>query len=168
MLFRSGGVYRSEDGANSWKKINTGLIPETELMGAMALGVNAIVFDPVTPDTVYAGTTKGLFRTANGGASWERIGDGLKDPFVSSLLINPAQPSQLYLGGPGGVWKSLDSGKTWQAMNAGLTSLNIRSLAMSPKNPQDLFVGTNGSGLYHSTDGGTSWTPMPLKAAPAQ
>jgi hypothetical protein len=36
---------------------------------------------------------------------------------------------------------------------------------MSPKNPQDLFVGTNGSGLYHSTDGGTSWTPMPLKAA---
>jgi hypothetical protein len=42
--------------------------------------------------------------------------------------------------------------------------LNIRSLAMSPKNPQDLFVGTNGSGLYHSIDGGTSWTPMPLKA----
>jgi len=160
----TGGVYRSEDGANSWKKINTGLIPETELMGAMALGVNAIAFDPVTPEIVYAGTTKGLFRTANGGNSWERIGKGLKDPFVSSLLINPAQPAQLYLGGPGGVWKSLDSGKTWQAMNAGLTSLNIRSLAMSPKNPQELFVGTNGSGLYHSTDGGANWTPMPLKA----
>ncbi len=164
----TGGVYRSEDGANSWKKINTGLIPETELMGAMALGVNALVFDPVTPEIVYAGTTKGLFRTANSGNSWERIGDGLKDPFVSSLLINPAQPAQLYLGGPGGVWKSPDSGKTWQAMNAGLTSLNIRSLAMSPKNPQELFVGTNGSGLYHSTDSGTSWTPMPLKAAPGQ
>lgn len=164
----TGGVYRSEDGANSWKKINNGLIPETELMGAMALGVNALVFDPVTPEIVYAGTTKGLFRTANSGNSWERIGEGLKDPFVSSLLINPAQPAQLYLGGPGGVWKSPDSGKTWQAMNAGLTSLNIRSLAMSPKNPQELFVGTNGSGLYHSTDGGTSWTPMPLKAAPVQ
>ena len=161
----TGGVYRSDDGAASWKKINTGLIPETELMGAMALGVNAIAIDPITPNIVYAGTTKGLFRTANSGNTWERIGEGLKDLFVSSMLIDPRQPAQLYIGGPGGVWKSLDSGKTWQAMNAGLTSLNIRSLAMSPKNPQDLFVGTNGSGLYHSTDGGTSWTPMPLKAA---
>jgi photosystem II stability/assembly factor-like uncharacterized protein len=36
---------------------------------------------------------------------------------------------------------------------------------MSPRNPQELFAGTNGSGLYHSTDGGESWTAMPLKAA---
>jgi len=62
----TGGVYRSDSAAMGWKKINNGLIPEQELMGAMALGVNAIVFDVVNPDIVYAGTTKGLFRTAPG------------------------------------------------------------------------------------------------------
>src|SRR6185437_509787 len=58
----TGGIYRSDDGAVSWKKINHGLIAEKELMAAMALGVNAIALDPVNPDIVYAGTTKGLFR----------------------------------------------------------------------------------------------------------
>ncbi|HSN03722.1 MAG TPA: hypothetical protein VLS44_01980, partial [Nitrospira sp.] len=164
----TGGVYRSDDGATSWKKINNGLIPDTELMGAMALGVNVIALDPVTPDIVYAGTTKGLFRSANGGGAWERIGQGLPDPFVSSIVIHPTQPTRLYLGGPGGVWKSSDSGQTWQAINSGLTSLNIRSLAMNPRNPQELYVGTNGSGLYRSTNDGESWTPLPLKAAPAR
>jgi hypothetical protein len=59
-----------------WKKINNGLIPEQELMGAMALGVNVIVFDVVNPDIVYAGTTKGLFRTATRGNNG-RIGQSL-------------------------------------------------------------------------------------------
>jgi photosystem II stability/assembly factor-like uncharacterized protein len=55
----TGGIYRSDDAAMSWKKINNGLIPEKELMASMALGVNAIELDPVNPDIVYAGTTKG-------------------------------------------------------------------------------------------------------------
>jgi photosystem II stability/assembly factor-like uncharacterized protein len=161
----TGGVYRSEDAAVSWKKINHGLIPETELMASMALGVNALELDPVNPDIVYAGTTKGLFRTADKGERWERIGQTLPDLFVSSIVIHPTNPALLYIGGPGGVWKSSDSGQSWQAMNQGLTTLNIRSLVMAPKNPLTLYVGTNGSGLYRSTDGGATWAHVPLKAA---
>lgn len=161
----TGGIYRSDDGAASWKKVNNGLIPDSELMAAMALGVNAIVLDPVNPDIVYAGTTKGFFRTANKGVQWERIGQSLPDPFVSSIMIHPTEPSLLYIGGPGGVWKSSDSGKTWHTTNQGLTTLNVRALAMAPTDSQVLYAGTNGSGLYRSTNGGDSWTPLPLKAA---
>lgn len=163
----TGGIYRSDDAAMSWKKINNGLIPEKELMASMALGVNAIEIDPVNPDIVYAGTTKGLFRTADKGDRWERIGQTLPDPFVSSIVIHPTEPSLLYVGGPGGVWKSADGGKTWQAVNRGLTTLNVRALAMAPKNSQTLYAGTNGSGLYRSTDAGATWVPVPLNAAPA-
>jgi photosystem II stability/assembly factor-like uncharacterized protein len=163
----TGGIYRSDDGAMSWKKINHGLIPETELMAAMALGINAIDMDPVNPDRVYAGATKGLFRTLNGGQQWERIGLTLPDPFVSSLLVHPSNASLVYIGGPGGVWKSTDGGNTFQAMNQGLATLNIRTLAMSPRNPEELFAGTNGSGLYHSLNGGEQWTPVPLVPVPA-
>jgi photosystem II stability/assembly factor-like uncharacterized protein len=162
----TGGMYRTDDGARTWKKINSGLIPETELMASMALGVNAIEIDPLNPDIVYAGTTKGLFRTANKGEQWERIGLTLPDPFVSSIVIHPTEPSTVYVGGPQGVWKSTDSGKTWQANNQGLATLNIRTLAMAPKNSQTLYAGTNGSGLYRSTDAGATWAPVPLKAAP--
>ena len=163
----TGGMYRSEDAAMSWKKINNGLIPESELMASMALGVNSIELDRLNPDIVYAGTTKGLFRTANKGERWERIGQALPDLFISSIVIHPANPSVLYIGGPGGVWKSEDSGKTWQAMNQGLATLNIRALTMAPQNDRTLYAGTNGSGLYRSRDAGATWLSVPLKAAPA-
>jgi len=161
----TGGMYRSDDAAASWKKINRGLIPEQELMASMALGVNAIEIDPVNPDIVYAGTTKGLFRTADKGESWERIGRTLPDPFVSSIVIHPVESSVIYIGGPGGVWKSVDNGNNWQAMNQGLVTLNVRALAMAPQNFQTLYAGTNGSGLYRSIDAGATWTAIPLTAA---
>mgnify|MGYP000897802485 FL=1 len=164
----TGGVYRSDDGAMNWKKMNNGLIPETELMAAMALGVNALEIDRTNPNVVFAGTTKGLFRTMNKGEQWERIGQSISDPFISSLVLHPKEPAQLYIGGPAGIWKTVDGGNTWQAMNQGLVTLNIRALAMDPRNTQTLYAGTNGSGLYRSTDAGATWVPVPLKAAPAQ
>ncbi len=164
----TGGMYRSDDGAMSWKKINNGLIPESELMASMALGVNAIEIDRANHDIVYVGTTKGLFCTTNKGEKWERIGQSISDPFISSILLHPTEPSQFYVGGPKGVWKSLDSGKAWQAINQGIATLNIRALAMNPKNTQILYAGTNGSGLYRSTDAGATRTGVPLKAAPTQ
>jgi photosystem II stability/assembly factor-like uncharacterized protein len=164
----TGGIYRSDDAATSWKKVNNGLIPERELMASMSLGVNVIAVDPVNPDIVYAGTTKGLFRTANKGERWERIGHNLPDPFVSSIVIHPTDPSLLYIGGPQGVWKSSDSGATWQAVNQGLATLNIRTLVMAPQDPRVLYAGTNGSGLYRSTDAGATWKAVPLMEAPAR
>lgn len=164
----TGGMYRSEDGAMNWKKINNGLIPESELMASMALGVNAIEIDHINPDIVYAGTTKGLYRTTNKGESWERIGQSIPEPFISSIVLHPSDSSILYVGGTGGVWKSDDSGKTWAPRIEGLFSLNIRALAMEPKDLRTLYAGTNGSGLYRSTDAGRTWTGVPLKAASAR
>ncbi|HTL62920.1 MAG TPA: hypothetical protein VL261_14845 [Nitrospira sp.] len=164
----TGGMYRSDDGATTWKKINNGLIPESELMASMALGVNAIEIDRGNPDVVYAGTTKGLFRTISKGDSWERIGQSIPEPYVSSIVLHPSDRSVIYTGGPGGVWKSTDGGTTWEAKNQGLGSLNIRALAMEPRNLQTLYAGTNGSGLYRSTDAGGTWTAVPLTAATAR
>ena len=164
----TGGIYRSDDGAMTWKKMNNGLIPESELMASMALGVNAIEIDHVNPHVVYAGTTKGLYRTTNRGESWDRIGQSIPQPFISSIVLHPSDPSVIYVGGPGGVWKSGDGGKTWTAKNEGLASLNIRALAMEPNNLTSLYAGTNGSGLYRTTDAGGTWTAVPLKAAVAR
>ena len=101
----TGGMYGSEDGAMSWKRINNGLIPESELMASMALGVNAIEIDRTNPTIVYAGTTKGLFRTVNKGEQWERIGQSLPDPFISSILLHPRNRHSSMLVGRKGSGK---------------------------------------------------------------
>jgi photosystem II stability/assembly factor-like uncharacterized protein len=165
----SGGAYRSLDSTASWQKVNNGLIPPEILDAALSLGVSTIAIDPKTPDTVYAGTNKGLFMSTDRADAWTRIGQSLTDQYISSLVIDPVNPSVLYAGGRSGIYKSLDKGRTWQAMNEGLETLNIRTVAMSPQDPQTLYLGTNGSGLYRSRDGARSWTRLHIadKATPS-
>jgi len=119
----TGGIYRSDDGAASWKKINNGLIPDSELMAAMALGVNVIVVDPTNPATVYAGATKGLFRTQNREEAWDWIGQAIPDQFFSSFVIDPTDPAVLDAGGG-----ELGSGKAPQADNPGRPSIRCSTL----------------------------------------
>ncbi len=164
----TGGVYKSTDGAASWLKVNNGLIPAEILDASLSLGVNTLVVDPVVPHTVYAGTTKGLFKTTNGAESWVRIGESLPDQFISSLVLDPTNPQVLYAAGRAGIHKSLDGGTQWQAMNKRLDTLNVRTIVMNPLDTRILYTGTNGSGLYRSTDGGESWTPVPLVLAPSE
>ena len=163
----TGGAYRSDDGAATWKKINNGLIPAEILDAALALGVNTLVVDPQNSHVVYAGTTKGLFKTTDMGETWARIGQSLGDQYVSSLVIDPAKPGMVYVGGRAGVYKSTDAGETWAAFNTGLETLNIRTIVMSLQDTATLFVGTNGSGLYRSTDGGNSWRRVQLNIVAA-
>lgn len=162
----TGGVYKTTDGTVKWDRVNNGLIPKEKLDAAMALGVNSIVTDPVRPGTVYAGTTNGLFKTVDAGASWKRIEKGLADTYISVLLIDPSNPNILYAGTRKGVHKTTDAGESWSEANKGVTSLNIRAMALSIIDPHIVFAGTNGSGLYRSTDGAITWQHLPLTPVP--
>jgi photosystem II stability/assembly factor-like uncharacterized protein len=161
----TGGVYKTTDGTANWTLVNNGLIPKEKLDAAMALGVNTLVTDPARPGTVYAGTTKGLFKTSDAGASWQRTEKGLADNYISVLLIDPSSHMVLYAGTRKGVHKTTD-GASWAQCNNGLTTLNIRAMALSPLDPQTVFAGTNGSGLFRSMDGGLNWKPIPLVSPP--
>jgi photosystem II stability/assembly factor-like uncharacterized protein len=158
----TGGVYKTTDGTAHWGLVNNGLIPKEKLDAAMALGVNSLVTDPQMPGTVYAGTTNGLFKTSDAGASWNRIEKGLADTYISAILIDPSNPNILYAGTRKGVHKTTDGGQTWAKANAGLTTLNIRAMALSPIDPLVVFAGTNGSGLFRSRDGAKTWQHVPL------
>ncbi len=151
----SGGVYKSMDRAKMWTKVNTGLVSPDVLASSRALMVNMLLPEPRRPETVYAATLNGLYKTVEGGRSWHRIGETLPDQMINVMAMD--RSGALYVAGRRGLFKSTDGGATWQAKNAGLASLNIRSLAISPSDPKAVYLGTNGSGLYRSRDGGATW-----------
>ena len=161
----TGGVYRTINATQSWEKKSRGMVASDAKMASMALGVNGLAVDPTNSDVVYAGTTKGLYKTTDQGEQWVRIEGSIRDSYVSAIQLDPSQPSTLYLATSDRVQKSEDSGATWQPKINGLEATSIRSLQVNPSNPQVLYVGTNGGGLYRSSDAGASWKRLPLNMA---
>jgi photosystem II stability/assembly factor-like uncharacterized protein len=157
----SGGVYKTVDGGQTWHEANNGLV-RLEPGTALSMGVNALVMDPVKTTTLYAGTTRGAFKTTDGAMSWTKIQDGMGERYVASLLIHPATNRTLFAGTQSGVYQSTDGGEHWTALNNGLTNLSIRSLVMHPQDPNSLYAGTQG-GFFKTTDGGLSWSPLVIR-----
>jgi photosystem II stability/assembly factor-like uncharacterized protein len=158
----SGGVYKSINGARSWSKVNNGLVASDVLKSSRALGVTRIKVDPHQPDTVYAATLNGLYKTIDGGQSWTRIGETLSDQMLSDLILDPTHSHVVYVANRNGVFRSEDGGSIWESRNTGLSNVNIRALAISPGDSDVLYVGTNGKGLFRSLDRGLSWETVPL------
>jgi photosystem II stability/assembly factor-like uncharacterized protein len=157
----SGGVYKSVNEGAHWEKVNNGLVPPETIKSSRALNVTSIQVDPFEPDTVYAATLSGLFKSTDGAASWIRIGLSLPDQMIIAMILDRSKKGVIYITGRDGVHCSADGGATWKTLNKGFASTNIRSIAQSATDPDLFYAGTNGSGLYRTRDAGETWEPMP-------
>ncbi|MBH0177896.1 MAG: hypothetical protein HP491_08535 [Nitrospira sp.] len=158
----SGGVYKSVDGAGHWEKVNNGLVPPGMLKTSRALNVTSIHVDPYEPDTVYAATLAGFYKTIDGAKSWARVAESLADQMLMGMVLDRSKRGVIYLAGRDGVHRSEDGGATWHTLNNGFSSTNIRSIAQSETDSRLFYAGTNGSGLYRSRDTGETWEPMSM------
>lgn len=157
----SGGVYKSIDQAGHWEKANNGLVPPGMVKTSRALNVTSILVDPYEPDTVYAATLAGLYKSTDAAKSWQRIGESLTDQMIIAMVLDRTRKGVLYITGRDGVHRSEDGGTTWKLINRGFATTNIRTIAQSATDPKLFYAGTNGSGLYRSKDAGETWEPMP-------
>ena len=118
-------------------------------------GITAIAIDPRPPYIVYACCTgSGVYRTANGGATWQqgKIGGSVRKIAVDST-------GTVYAAGSG-VFKSSDHGATWTAIDEGLPkSIDLRAIAIAPSDPRTLYVGGL-FGVFRTSDAGKSWRPV--------
>jgi photosystem II stability/assembly factor-like uncharacterized protein len=158
----SGGVYKTMNGGMNWVPINRGLI-EGEFRTALALGINSLLMDPADRMTLYAGSTRGAFKTSDGGSTWMKIQEGMGERFVAAIVLHPAEPNVLYAGTQNGVYKTTDAGGRWEPWSNGLANLSIRSLMIHPKDPSILYAGTQG-GLFKTVDGGANWTALTVRS----
>lgn len=101
-----------------------------------------------------------LYKTVDGGQSWQPSGAGLVASYVSALVFYPGSANVIYAGCDTGVFRSTDAGGSWVSMSNGLPARPlIASLAIDPTNPSTLYAGGS-AGMFKSTNGGASWATI--------
>ncbi len=129
--------------------------------------VGAVAAAPQDALTLYLGGAEGLFRSTDGGETWDCLSQELRYPHV--LLVDPAAPARLYAARRDlasflplpGVYRSDDGGYTWKRQLNGLGEERIFSLALDPRHPGTLYAGSWAGRIYRTADGGERWQPVP-------
>ncbi len=165
---RQSGLYRSEDGGETWNSVYGTLTLDAPLV------TTSVVLSPAFPQDglVFAGTNGGILRSSNGGKTWEVAILHTPSPLVSALAISPdfASDRTLFAGTmEDGVFRSTDQGTVWVFWNFGLYDPNILCLVVSPNYTTDhnLFAGTENA-IFHSQNSAHSWreTSFPPDCGP--
>ncbi len=130
--------------------------------GPVACDVTAMLADEFAPGMVYAGLSTGaVYRSADRGQTWTRAGTVPRGGSINALAQDPEKAGRLFAATGGGGFLSEDRGASWKDLQIGGTNgVSILSLAIDPWKPAILLAGTRGRGIFRSTDGGVSWTPV--------
>ncbi|MFO7892672.1 MAG: hypothetical protein R6U63_02965, partial [Longimicrobiales bacterium] len=138
--------------------------------------VAAIAVSPRDLREIWVGAaTGGVWKSADGGFTWEPVMDGEPVNSIGAIGIAPSSPHTVYVGtgeantrnsmGVGrGVWKTLDGGRTWEHVGLERTE-RIEAVIVHPSDPNTVWLSAQGPawsdgterGVYKSTDGGESW-----------
>ena len=172
------GMYKSTDAGKTWAHLG--------LEGTRQIG--RVQVDPKNPNIVFvaalghaygANADRGVFRTRDGGATWQKVlfkndnvgaidlaFDPLNSQIVYATLWNSRRPPwSIYppsYGPGGGIFKSTNGGDTWQQLTAGLPGEGLGrigiAVALTNKNRIYAIVDAKAGGLYRSDDAGATWT----------
>lgn len=179
----TGGVFHTADGGATWTPRNKGTrndyLPEDQRYPEYGQCVHNIAMAAGMPDRLYQQNHSGMYRTDDGGRSWQSVEAGLPSTFGFPVAAHPRDPDTFYLVPLNGdvlgryvpdakaaVWRSRDGGGTWQAMRHGLPQENAyfgvlrQSLATDRLDPAGVYFGTSGGELFASSDEGESWVAV--------
>ncbi len=180
----NGGVFRSDDAGVNWTSI---------FDRDYAFSIGALALDPTDPNTVYCGSGEansavdtydgsGLFRTRDGGQTWEslglqqtrRIGRVAVDPSNTDRIFVAAMGTQFSTNPDRGLYRSDDGGLHWSKVLFVNDSTGCADVVINPAHPETVYCSTwervrhptyrrafgPGCGIWRSINGGTSWTRL--------
>ena len=137
-----GDVFRSDDGGRTWHA----------LPGVHGKSIRALAMAPSDPNLLILGALDGVFRSRNGGQSWERISpeNHAEIKNIESLAIDPQNPDIIYAGTWHLPWKTDDGGASWHSISKGIAfDSDMFSIIVDPKNPSVVYASAC-SGMYKS------------------
>lgn len=151
-LKTSANFFKTTDSASNWNNSNTGLPGE----------LNAIAIAPSAPNTIYAGTQNGPFRSTDAGATWTKTPTTGLPTFLApnAIAVDPTNASIVYVGLVfDGVFKSTDGGNNWSTVNVPVNGGSVFTIVIDPANHATVYVGSS-RGVFKSTNSGSTWTPL--------
>ncbi|MES0808382.1 exo-alpha-sialidase [Roseibium sp. SCPC15] len=179
------GVFATEDGGKTWDRRNRLSNaaaceghdhPAAPRDGETGHCVHNMMRAPGNGDLLYQQNHHGVWRSADGGRSWDDINAGLPSTFGFPIRVHPRDPDTIWTlplnsdaGGryppdaAAAVWKSSDAGQTWQAKREGLPqkacffTVLRQAMAGDARDPAGLYFGTNSGSVFASLDEGESW-----------
>ncbi|HEX3530399.1 MAG TPA: hypothetical protein VH988_25330 [Thermoanaerobaculia bacterium] len=143
------GVFKSAPTGASWHRVGSGL--PAALCSNNTSPRWRLAIDPSAPQTLYVGTAaQGVFRSADGGATFHSFNRGLETADVTIVLVDPTNPAHLYAAVTGkGVWQWDVSLRRWTPLNTGLPVWDFDGvLALDPQHPSTLYAGTLTHGAF--------------------
>ena len=114
-----------------------------------------VAIDQREPQTVYAATAYGIFKTTDGGKTWKEKNRGLASTFTPTIVIDKSDPDLLFCATESGIHRSKDGGENWEPI--GLLGIGVRTLIQHPQKHNLLAVGTENDGVFLSFDYGKTW-----------
>lgn len=177
----TGGVFYSADGGASWEPRNRGTrndyAPDDQKYPEFGQCVHCLVMAPGMPDRLYQQNHCGMYRSDDGGESWQSIEAGLPSSFGFPAAAHPRDPACLYLiplngdmagrfmpDGKSAVWRTRDAGESWVALRKGLPQNDAyfgvlrQAMTTDQLEPAGIYFGTNTGQLYASSDEGENWS----------
>lgn len=149
-----GGLWVSYNNGSSWQNMNTD--------GISALGVSAVAVHPDNPDIIFIGTGdkdseetlgKGIYKTINGGISWEAKPLSTNhDKWISKIFFHPSDHNRMVISGNYGVYTSSDGGENW------IKRLETFIWDMEQKPGDTVMYACSGNVIYRSPDFGKTWS----------
>jgi len=181
------GIYKSTDGGKTW--VHLGLRDGQQ--------IPALAVDPRDPNRLFAAVLghpygpneeRGLYRSTDGGATWQKALYKDENTGASDIEMDPSNPDVLYAclwrarqgpwedrneygGAGGGIFKSTDGGNTWNKLAGGLPEDLMQAyVAIAPSDPRRLYSSlatTHETHIYRSDDAGEHWTKITSDTRPA-
>ncbi len=175
------GAFRTDDGGQTWRPINNGLISPFELPDSTAeVGhcVHSIALHPSRPNVLFMQKHWDVMRSDDAGGSWHEISGNLPTDFGFPIAVHAHEPETVYVvpiksdsehfvpEGKLRVYRSRAGGNEWEALTDGLPQkdcyVNILRSAMSVDqlDPCGIYFGTSGGQVYGSFNAGDKWTAI--------
>lgn len=174
------GVFRSDDGGQTWAPKNKGLTSKYMPDPNVEVGfcVHRVALHPTRPNTIFMQLHWHVCRSDDGGDSWRKVSGNLPSDFGFPIVVHAHEPETVYVvpilsdslhyppEGKLRVYRSKFGGNEWEPLTKGLPQqdcyVNILRGAMSTDtlDPCGVYFGTTGGQVYGSADGGNSWMPI--------
>lgn len=174
------GAFRTDDGGETWKPINKGLVSDmmTNPTGETGHCVHRIAFHASKPDVLYMQKHWDIMRTDNAGDVWSEVSGNLPSDFGFPIDVHAYEPETIYVvpiksdsehfppDGKLRVYRSRTGGNEWEALTNGLPQkdcyVNVLrdAMAIDSLDSCGVYFGTTGGQVYASADSGNRWDPI--------